>query len=178
MVLESLRVPNVAGVDIEDVDHDGTLNHVDNGEGQGGESDQLYASVELVSLAVLYLEVRNFLPRQRQEVHHHEGDRQHHLNWGFDTAGYTVGNPGEHLQSGRLHVVVRGWAGEANEPQVDDPANAWDKWIEKQAEQYDQYEVVPSFLGQEKSQTLIILDISFNFTFLIELLTLSSKPKN
>ena len=36
MVLESLRVPNVAGVDIEDVDHDGTLNHVDNGEGQGG----------------------------------------------------------------------------------------------------------------------------------------------
>ena len=157
--LESPSVGNLPDVDIEDVDHDGTLDHVDNGKGK---SDHWNGEVDHVSGAVLDLEVLMVQPGKRKLVLHYEEDCHHHLNRGLDTAGYTVGNPREHLQSRGLHVVLRRLDCKPNVPQVDHPTNRRDKRIEKQAEKNDQYEMFLSFLEKRNSYNFYFEENTIN----------------
>ena len=131
VVLETRGALKLADVDIEDVDHDGALHHVHDGEDQRDGGD---VEVQLVAFAVSdEAPVPGLVPRQGQHLLHHQEERHHHLYGGLDTPGDAVGDPGKHLQSGRLHVVDRGGGGDADVPEVHQVPDGGDEGVEKEA---------------------------------------------
>ena len=119
--------------------------------------------------------VPGVVPREGQDVPQHQVERHHHLYGSLHTARDAVRHSGEHLQSGHLHVVVRGGDGEADVPDIDEVADSGDKRVDEQTEQDYKDELVPS--GLQRGNGLKYFNITA-ITFLIVASTVASSPKN
>ena len=144
VMLECLHISQLTHVDIEDVDHHGALEDVHHAEDQGphGDAGQWDLILESVSDSI---GANSLLPRYWQYSQHDEERGQDELEGRLNAARDAVGDPGEHLQPGRLHVVAPG-AGEPEIPDVDEVADGWNEGVESEAEQDDQDELVPPLL--------------------------------
>ena len=72
-----------------------------------------------------------------------------------------MGDPGEHLQPGRLHVVGGPRAGEPEVPDVDEVADGGDQGVDSDAEQDHQDELIPPLLGSYHGTIRNNLEISY-----------------
>ena len=168
VVLERLQTVLLSDVDVEYVDHEGALDHVDGGEKDRGGGDMVHSLV----------------PGQWQDVLHHEIECRHHLYRSSNTASDAVSHPSENLQPGDLHVVAGVGDGHVDEPEVDQVAQGGYKGIEEQTETDHTDKLVPSFLKVEYFYKVIydvitsVLLYVLCTTFLMYLSTSFPKPKN
>ena len=182
VVLERLQAVHLSDVDVEDVDHEGALDHVEGSEEDRGGGD---VEVDGVPLAVRNgVGVEALVPGQWQDVLHHEIECRHHLYRSSNTASDAVSHPSENLQPGDLHVVAGVGDGHVDEPEVDQVAQGGYKGIEEQTETDHTDKLVPSFLKVEYFYKVIydvitsVLLYVLCTTFLMYLSTSFPKPKN
>ena len=171
VVLERLQAVHLSNLDVEDVDHESALDHVEGGEEDRGGG---YVEVNGVPLTVRNgVGVEALVPGQWQDVLHHEVERRHHLYGSLDTAGDAVRDPGEHLQPGHLHVVAG--VGGVQEPEVDQVAQGGHEGVEEQAENDHKDELVPSELEWNGLCLSSVIKVLYLSNSLINLLSKSEE---